>query len=160
MDSIAVHLRHLDDAWAHKWESLSGVLAGVSEEEAAWQAPCYAKEEREDGWPAPGSIRWQVAHIAFCKRHYADCIRRLGEPEPPSERFKPVTGTFAQDRAELDAAHADERAAIVARSDADLPRLLFNRMALGEFLAMLVRHDVWHAGQIAVARRLWRTSVH
>ena len=28
MDPVAVHLRHLDDAWAHKWESLTGVLDG------------------------------------------------------------------------------------------------------------------------------------
>ena len=60
---VETYLRQLDDAWEHKWESLRAVLDGVSEEEAAWQPPCYAAEEREEGWPPPGTIRWQVAHI-------------------------------------------------------------------------------------------------
>ena len=157
MDPVAVHLSHLDDAWAHKWESLTGVLAGVTEDEAAWQAPCYAKDEREDAWPAPGSIRWQVAHIAHCKRHYAECIRRRGEPTSPADPVRVPTHSYAQDRTELETAHADERAAIAACVGADFELKLFNAMPLGEFLAMVIRHDVWHASQIAVARRLWRT---
>ena len=41
-------------------------------------------------------------------------------------------------------------------ADEQLEAPLPNGMSVMEFLAMCVRHDTWHAGQIAVARRLWR----
>ena len=148
MSRLETHLTHFDDAWNHDFESLTFALDGVSEEEGAWQPPCYADVPATEGWPAPGSIQWQVAHIAFYKREYAARIRGEGEPTPqprtPDTRFE-------QDVAELHAAHAVEREAIAALSDAELTP------ELERFLAAIIRHDVWHAGQIAVARRLWRT---
>ncbi len=156
MTAIDVYLEQLDDAWGHRRESLRGVLDGVGAEEAEWQAPCYAGEEREDGWPAPGSIRWQVAHIALCKRHYAACVRARGGTGRASEPVRAPTVAFADDLRELEAAHAGERAAFSACADADLSTTVNGTTPLREFLAMSIRHDTWHASQIAVARRLWR----
>jgi uncharacterized damage-inducible protein DinB len=149
MSDLSTHILHLDDAWNHDFESLMSVLDGVSEEEAAWQPPCYHDVPMTPGWPAPGSIRWQVAHIAFYKREYAARISDRGGPTPDSSRT--ATTTFAEDLAELHAAHEAEREAITALSAPDLTS------ELGQFLAAIIRHDVWHAAQIAVVRRLWRT---
>jgi hypothetical protein len=156
MGAVRELLRAFDHAWQHKWESLSAALEGVTEEEAAWQAPCYAKEPREEGWPAPGTIRWQVAHVAHCKRHYTMFLRAPGSTErPPAPPHVPVA-SFAEDVDELREAHAGQRGAILALRDDQLPLPVGNGMPLGEFLAMAVRHDTWHASQIAVARRLYR----
>jgi len=150
MNAIDTFLLALDNAWTHDWESLMPVLKGVTEEEAAWQAPCYRHEPRIPGAPPPGSIRWQVVHVAECKASYT--LRLCGDREAPSPDVPPLaTTSFTQDLAALREAHRAEREEIAAISDAELtPKL-------AEFLAGIIRHDTWHGGQIAVARRLWRT---
>ena len=155
------YLRIFDDAWSHDWESMGAVLDGVTEEEARYQAPCYAGEEPEKDWPAPGSIWWQVAHVRHCKAYYTVLIEQRGaEPErPPVPPFAP-SPDFAAARRALEDAHAAQRVAIAALTDADLALKVGNGMVLPEFLAMAIRHDTWHAGQIAVARRLWRLEKH
>jgi uncharacterized damage-inducible protein DinB len=157
MTAAAVHLRHLDDAWSHRWEGLREALAGMTEEEASWQAPCYAAEPREEGWPPPGTIAWQIAHVAHCKRYYAAMLHRLGATERPPEVPWSPPATLAGLLGALEAAHGAERDAVAALTDADLPRRAPNGMTASEFVAMCVRHATWHAAQIAVARRLFRT---
>ena len=160
MNAVAVYLRQLDDAWAHRWESLTAVLEGVTEKEADWQAPAYAAEDREEGWPAPGTVRWQVAHIAHCKRYYTKFIRAPGVSErPPAEPRTPLA-TFAAEVGALEEAHAAQRTALAALRDADLEEPVGNGMPMAEFLAMAIRHDAWHGAQIAVARRLYRHRGH
>ncbi len=154
---LEAFLRQFDQAWEGKWESLSGVLETVEEEEAKWQASCYEAEEREEGWPPPGTIRWQVAHIAHCKRHYTDFIKAPGSSERPPVPERKPTESFAEDCKELRAAHAEQRDAIAALSESDLELTVGNGMPLDMFVAMVIRHDTWHAAQIAVGRRLWRT---
>ena len=156
MTGVEAFLKQLDHAWKHKWESLEAALHDVTEEEATWQARCYRKVEREEGWPPPGTIRWQVAHIAHCKRHYTDFIKAPGSSERPPVPERKPTATFAEDRVELAEAHGAQRDAIASLSDSDLELPVGNGMPLGEFLAMAIRHDTWHAAQITVARRLWR----
>ena len=150
-------LRMFDDGWGHPFESFVEALEGVTAEEAAWQAPCYAGEEREEGWPPPGTIAWQVAHVAHCKRYYTKLIRERAKPGRPDADPRPPCADFAAERAELEAAHREQRDAIAAITDADLQDKVGNGMTLDEFLAMAIRHDIWHAAQIAVARRLFRT---
>ena len=157
MTGVEAYLSQLDDAWEHKWESVRAVLDGVSEEEAAWQPPCYAAEEREQGWPPPGTIGWQVAHIAHCKRHYALFIRAPESVDRPPAPERTPRASLEEERAELDAAHTDLRTAVAALEETDLQKVVGNGMRMDEFLAMITRHDTWHAGQIAVARRLYRT---
>ena len=76
---------------------------------------------------------------------------------PPVPERTP-SASLEEDRAELDAAHNDQRAAIVDLEDADLQKVVGNGMRMDEFLAMVIRHDTWHAGQTALARRLCRTK--
>ena len=157
MSEITAHLQHFDDAWGHDFESLTYALEGVTEEEAAWQAPCYAADEREEGWPAPGTVAWQAAHVAHCKRYYTQILLRAGETDPPeAEPWTPLS-TYAEIRAALDAAHAAQRAAVAALPEERLGEIAGNGMPFREFLAMFTRHDAWHASQVVVARRLYRT---
>ena len=158
MSEIAAYLHQLDQARSHAFESIDSALDGVGEDEAFWQAPCYAAEEREEGWPPPGSVAWQVAHLAHCKRYYAACFRQAGATErPPVTPWTPCE-TFAELRAALDAAHSEQRDAIASLGDDGLDLAAGNDMSFREFLAMCVRHDTWHASQIAVARRLHKAG--
>jgi len=152
--AIRTLLRQFDDAFGHSFESLKSALEGVSEADAFRQPSAYAAEERADGWPPPGSIAWQVAHVVDCKRYYADRLRAIGSGEPFVDRpWTPCTG-FDELRRSLDAAHAEQREALAAFADDDLDRSAGEGMTAGEFAAMTIRHDTWHASQIAVARRL------
>ena len=158
MSDLQVFLRLFDDATSHRWESLESALDGVGETEAFWQAPAYAGEAPEEGWPVPGTLAWQVAHVLHSKRHYTDCILAVGASESPAARPWTPAGTFAALRRLLAEVHAEQRAALAALSDGDLDRLAGNRMPMREFLGMCIRHDTWHAAQIAVARRLYRVA--
>ncbi|MHC4450340.1 MAG: DinB family protein [Planctomycetota bacterium] len=145
MSDLKAHLIHFDDAWDHDFESLMSVLGGISEEEAAWQPPCYRDEPASTGWPAPGSIRWQVTHIAYYKREYAGRLGTASDSSPAA------TTSFAEDLEQLRSAHDAEREAIAALSKSELTP------ETARFLSAIIRHDVWHAAQIAVVRRMWRT---
>ena len=145
MRAVDVFLPQFDEAWRHEWESLMPVLEGVTEAEAAWQAPCYRGE-------TGGSILWHVAHVAHCKRAYT--ARILDRPGTPVES---EPSSFADALRRLEESHAAQRDVIAALADEDLSRVLSNKMPLDEYLTSIIRHDIWHAAQIAVARRLWRT---
>lgn len=154
--TIQAVLRHFDDATDHPFESLTYAVEGLTEADAFRQPAAYAAEEQEDGWPRPGTIAWQLAHLTHCKRHYTDCLRALDTDEPPAPRPWEPTDSLTELRSRLAAAHAEQRAAIAALTDADLARDATSSMSVAEFISMFTRHDIWHASQIAVARRLLR----
>ena len=156
MRAVDVLLLSFDHAWAHRWESFAAVLDGVHPDEAGWQAPAYGDAEVEARWPLPGSIHWQVAHTAHCKRHYAELLTQRDRAGRPPEPVREQALTFDEDLALLRHVHARQREAIAALTDADLDGRVGNAMNVAEFIAMTIRHDVWHASQIAVARRLYR----
>lgn len=157
--ALDVFLLQFDVAWGHPFESITSALDGVSDAEAAWQAPCYRNEKREEGWPPPGTIRWQVCHLAHCKGHYTDILLRAGESEPPDVVPWTLRSSFADERAALEEVHARQREALVGLGDDRLDVIAGNQMPFREFVSMFIRHDSWHAGQIAVARRLYQVAV-
>lgn len=157
MTAIAAYLGMFDDAWEHKWESLSVVLKGVSEEEAAWQASCYQKEVDGKEWPLPGSIAGQVAHLAWCKAEYTGQIRSRGGGKEPAQPERLPCASFAEEMRRFEEVHRAQRGAIAELTDADLELKTASGQPLVEYLSMIIRHDIWHAGQIAVARRLYRS---
>jgi uncharacterized damage-inducible protein DinB len=156
MDALGAHRQHIEDAWNHAWESLETVLRAITDEEAEFQDPAYAQEPEEGGWPMPGSIRWQVAHVAHCKRYYALLLRNRGTKERPSGGRRTPTTDIAADIAELAASQADLLAALDEIQADELTGSVPTGMAIPEFLSMITRHDAWHGGQIAMARRLYR----
>ena len=134
---------------------MKSALDGVTETEAHRQPPPYQSEPQEEGWPAPGTIAWQVAHLTHCKRHYTQHFGRAGrtDQEPvDSQPWKPIE-SFKDLLAALREAHLAQRAAIAALEPKHLEEVAGNGMTYREFLAMVIRHDTWHASQIAIARR-------
>ncbi|MHC4861399.1 MAG: DinB family protein, partial [Planctomycetota bacterium] len=129
-----------------------------SEGEAVWQGAAWHGVEREEGWPAPGTIAWQVAHVAHCKTYYARCMLHAIERGPEPEVIRDPAASFAEERERLWAAHQAQRSALVSVDDGDLEKPVVNGASLAEFLSTTIRHDIWHAGQIAVIRRLYRET--
>ena len=157
MRAIDAFLLQLDGAWDHSWESLWSTLDGITEEEADWQAPCYRDEKAEPGWPLAGTVHWHVAHLAYYKHYYTACLRHRGQDgEVPVDPQDP-RASFAESVERLRQAHEAQRDVVASLQDADLTLTVENGVPVAEYLATVFRHDAWHAAQIAVARRLWRT---
>lgn len=142
MDAVELLLKGIDDAWAHPWESLTGALKGLARAEARWQPPAYRREKRKKGWPPPGSIHWHLTHLAACTREYTERLRErprdvpwkpLKDPLAEIPRLRRIHAAYRREVAQLGPQGLD-----AARLHADL------------------RHDVWHAAQIRLVRRLWR----
>ncbi len=151
--SITLLLQILDEAYERRaWHgpNLKGSLRGVTAKDAVWR-------------PAPGrhNIREVVLHVAYWK--YA-ARRRLrgdtrgsfalpgsnwfGRPESLTEK------TWREERALLDEEHRKLREAVAdllhARS-----RKIPTSMVFG-----VAFHDVYHAGQIRLLRRLGTKAEH
>ena len=153
-----VLLMQLDHAWSHPWESVQSAMKGVSEETAAWQHASYANAEREANWPLPGTILWQLAHLAACKRYYAGAIR--ARPKEPNDPDYLPRATLSEALASLAEVHAALRTAIAELKDAELGEKVANGQTLAEFITMTIRHDAWHSSQIKMVQRLWPSREH
>ena len=155
MRAIDILLASFDDVLDHKWESTSSTFTDLTDEEASWQPPAYADVEPEEGLPLPGTILWQIAHLEYCTRHYTDVMRNRPVVEelpiapPPDLSLNGLT-------AALRSAHADLRVEIARLGDDELDTPARGEMSVAEFLRMVMRHEAWHAGQMAMGRRLYR----
>ncbi|HEY3320428.1 MAG TPA: DinB family protein [Planctomycetota bacterium] len=156
MNAIALLLMQFDRNWNHNWESLQSVLKDVTPDEATFQGPCYAAEEREANMPPPGSILGQLVHIHWCNLHYANVIRLRPQKEIADPPQPPVM-SLQQTIDALHGSHDALRAEVAKLTEADLAGACgHGAKTLAEFLASCLRHEIWHAGQIALARRLYR----
>lgn len=106
--------------------------------------------------PPPGTTLWQIAHLAHSARHYAEIVRHRPVREEPQTPL-PTASTLSDLRANLQHNHAALRKEIAELSEGDVHQSCARGMEVGEFLRMAIRHDTWHAGQIVVLRRLYRT---
>lgn len=161
-------LEFVDEAYAgHAWHgpSLRSALRGVTAEEAAWR-------------PAPGRHNiWEVAvHGAYWK--YAVRRRLLGEkrrgfPEPGRNWFerppsgessgtraartntKTIAKAWERDLAYLARIHHELRATVSRVKLVDLGRRVAgSRYTCRRTIAGIAFHDVYHAGQIQLLKRL------
>ena len=159
MDPRALLLHQLDTAYDHKaWHgpTLKGVLRGLDEPLASWRPA----DDRHTIWEL-------AVHCAYWK--YAVRRRITGEkrgafaldgsnwfhrPEPcsaPAERAP----RWADERRLLDAEHAALRAAVAALDPDVLERAPGGRgRSLAELVAGAAAHDLYHAGQIQLMKRL------
>jgi uncharacterized damage-inducible protein DinB len=157
MSSLDQLLQMFDEAWSHKDESVRTVLNDVTPEEALWQHPAYSATDQVPGMPAAGTILWQVAHLEHSARHYTEILRNrpiTDEPMTPP----PKLSTLPELLAMLQSAHAELRGQIAELTEAGPSQPCARGMTVGEFVRMVIRHDTWHAGQIAVTHRLFRSS--
>lgn len=156
MTNVALLLDAFDQNWSHQWESLQPLLQDVSSDEACWQHPSYVSEQDPKGLPEPGTIRWHLGHLEMCARRYVQILhtRPVAEnpnvPPPSLTDVRELVRHLEQTRSEL-------RAEIACIDDASLTARCRGEMTVAEFLLMVIRHEAWHAGQIVVIRRLYRT---
>jgi uncharacterized damage-inducible protein DinB len=153
---IALLLRQVEEGYAKKaWHgpNLRGSIRGVGPKEAAWR---------------PGASRhniWEiVVHAAYWK--YAVRRRIMGEkmgsfPLKGSNFFpRPVTASvraWREDIALLDHCHRSLREAIERLRPRDLKRVpRGSRVSIEELIFGIAAHDIYHAGQIQLLKRLMR----
>lgn len=154
MDAVSFHLAGIDDARGHRWESLAGAIEGLTRAECRWQPPAYRAERRKAGWPPPGSIHWHLTHLAACTRWYAALLK--ARPEKVPFDWTPHADPLAElpRLKRIQAAYRREVAALRTRGLGG--RVHGGTLGVPAFLQMALRHDVWHAAQIRLVRRLWR----
>ena len=156
-EKLEVLLHLIDEAYARQaWHgpNLRGSIRGLDEREAAWR-------------PAPSrhSIWEIVVHAAYWK--YAVRRRILGEkrgsfPLPGSNWFtrpdRKSGRSWKDDVALLEDGHRKLRAAVAALDDSDLmkppPKAKVTALRL---VAGIAAHDIYHAGQIQLLKRLRTT---
>jgi uncharacterized damage-inducible protein DinB len=153
---VSVLLRDLDQSFDHKsWHGtvLRGSLRGISAEQAAWR-------------PATGRHNiWELAvHAAYWK--YSILRRlRLGEevrfpfkgsnwfPRPEGE---PSERAWKTDLQLLGSVHRELRQAVAALRDADLEIIPEgSKTRVIDLVLGVARHDIYHAGQIQLLKRLY-----
>jgi hypothetical protein len=159
---VAMLLGLLDEAFERKaWHgpNLRGAIRGVTATQAAWRR-------------APGTHNiWElVLHAAYWK--YAVRRRLTGEkrssfdlkgsnwfPSPRRGRGSPETaeGAWRSDVARLVEQHRQLRAVVARLKDADLPkRSKGSRNSNLVLVRGIAAHDLYHAGQIQLLKRLQR----
>jgi uncharacterized damage-inducible protein DinB len=154
-NQIRLLLKMLDEAYDHRsWHgpNLRGSLRGISAAEARWR---------------PGKNRhsiWDLAlHAAYWK--YVARRRLLGEkrgsfPVSGSNWFRPPAGGEKSWKAHLkllETTHRSLRRAVSELDDAQLhTRLSPRSVQVLELLIGVAAHDLYHAGQIQLIKRIHR----
>lgn len=144
-----------DDVLSHPWESLDSALKDVTGEQAEYQHAAYIDEPDELHYPKAGTILWHLVHLAHCYRHYAPAIKE--RPIRPPEPEAPEANTLEEAINNLLSYRKQLRDVIEATSDDGFEEKMGNGKTVAEFLRSVIRHDAWHAAQIVVVRRLYKT---
>src|SRR5512140_2342437 len=152
--AVAVLLALVDEAYdLRSWHgpNLRGSLRGLSPAEAAWRPSA----QRHSAWEV-------TVHAAYWK--YAAWRRLTGEKRGAFARAgsnwfdAAAEPTPARWRAELKllaACHERLRAAVATLADDDLPRKTPDgRETVGRLVRGAAAHDLYHAGQIQLLKRL------
>ena len=154
--AIASLVAQVDEAFDRRsWHgtNLRGSLRGMTAAVAAWR---------------PGAGRhnaWEILlHAAYWK--YAAWRRLTGEKRgafarPGSNWFQvpaePSASAWRKDLGLLQQYHRMLRSAVVRLEDADLERRPpGSRETIGRLVRGIAAHDLYHAGQIQLIKKLWR----
>ena len=157
---IADTLRRAHDGDAWHGLAIGEALADVTASEAAWRGPGVAHGI------------WEIAlHATTWAREVARRLRTGAADHPEDDDWpalpeQPGEGAWRETRERLAAAHAELQEALMAFDEDRLDDRMGDRRdpALGtgvSFHAMLyglAQHDAYHAGQVAVLKRLVRSS--
>jgi hypothetical protein len=154
--AVATLLTLLDEAYDRRsWHgpNLRGSLRGLGAARAAWR-------------PSPGRhSAWEIAvHAAYWK--YAAWRRLTGEKRGSFARAgsswfdaaaRPTEPRWREDLRLLRECHARLRDAIARLADEDLARpALGGRESVGFLVRGVAAHDLYHAGQIQLLKRLMK----
>lgn len=148
----ALLLRSLDRAFDRRaWHgpNLSGALRGVTPETALWRP----QPDRHNAWEL-------AVHAAYWKYR----VLRAIAADPPaafdesgSDWFERTDGTaedWDADKARLQDWHARLRAAVAAFEPDRLGDEAYDRYTFEDLILGAAAHDVYHAGQIRLLRRM------
>ncbi|HZK76344.1 MAG TPA: DinB family protein [Candidatus Kapabacteria bacterium] len=148
-------LAAFEDAWSDPiCESLTLALNGVPEESVSYQHPIYSDTKQEEDYPPAGTILWHLVHLAHCYRSYTSTIAR--RPEAPEDTSPPTSSSLAEAILNLKRDREGLRNAIAAVPEDQLDDNVFDYDSVAQLVRMIVRHDAWHASQIAVVKRMYR----
>jgi len=148
-------LASFDDAWGDPiCESLTLALTGVTEASAVYQHPIYSDTKQEEDDPPAGTILWHLVHLAHCYGSYASTIAR--RPEAAEDTSPPIARSLAEAISNLKRDREGLRNAIAAVPESQLDDKVTDYDSVAQLVRMIVRHDAWHASQIAVMKRMYR----
>ena len=155
-ESIALLLRHLDQAYSQAtWHgpNLRGSLRGVGPREAGWRP----RDHRHTIWE-------YTLHCAYWK--WLTDQRLRGIP-PRQQRFsrqpanfpaapaQPTLRAWKEDLLLLDEAHQQLRQTLSNFDSSLLNQPATSRWTYEDLLRGIANHDLYHAGQIRLLRRLY-----
>jgi hypothetical protein len=144
------------DSWTHPWEGFSSSFKNCTQDEIDWVSSAYLNATTETDWPPAGSISWHLNHVGACKQSYAWQInnpsRENGEPDWFVCRKKDEL-LLSLDRVHAEFMNAcgscDQSAIIMGKGGHSFP----------QFIGIVMRHEIWHGGQIALIRRMYSHRV-
>jgi len=145
----------ISNSWDHPWEGFRSSFGGCNQTEAEWVAPCYEGVEMEMGWPKAGSILWHLNHVGACKAAYTWDLLHPVEVENKS------TWNVIFEMANLATVLNDVNDSFVLATKS----FSYNGKIMGkgghefgEYIGICLRHEIWHAGQIALIRRMYKRN--
>jgi len=104
--------------------------------------------------PLSGSVLWYIVHLGHCYRWYKVII--LSRPDRPAEPLPPEAKNLAEGISNVKIARDELRECISSLYEEQFRDKLYNGRNILDQMRMIIRHDAWHGGQIAVARRLYK----
>ena len=152
-------LRLLDEAYSRKtWHgaNLKGSLRGLTARKAAWRPG----PKRHNIWElAVHAAYWKYAGLRHLSRGKDIRFALEGSNWFPRPEGSPGEAAWKADLRLLGDVHQELRRAVAALSDRDLERVPEGRKTRTiDIVLGLARHDIYHAGQIQLLKRLHRSG--
>lgn len=145
----------INDSWNHPWEGFMTCFIGCSQDEIDWVDESYQDCEQEIGWPKTGSISWHLNHVAACKNAYTADIKNPNQEN--NESNWAVISKIELFNAALKICNDNfVNACLSANPEVKIQGK--GGMTLVSYIGVATRHEIWHAGQIALLRRLYKQA--
>ena len=143
----------IKDSWVHPWEGFKSSYNGCTQNEIDWVHNAYEGENVEVGWPSPGSISWIMNHVGACKQAYAADI---AQPDDPDIN---IVWVAKREISELVRELEEINITFWNSCRKANPNVFIKGkggQTLAQYIGMALRHEIRHAGQNALIRRLYR----